>query len=480
MFSSQSDYVYSKRFSQDIAKCYLKGDPGAKGETGESGTASFKGDKGDTGASGTNGLSGARGNIAIVDSVNGNDSNGTVGGLPFLTLEGALSSIQTGQQIQVLPGTYTLSAGITIPTGVVLQGSPPCVLQYTATSNTTMITMGESCRLEDFTIVLTSLSHYTLKGILFSGTSTSTSQLANIHLTVQNTSASSTGTSTVTGIECNGTGGLLSSSFAWNAIQSSTLKILSNGGGNKRGILISGSNVVSTRDTNVYVAPPPITTSTGSYVGIETNDSSNTGAIQIRSSSIGTSPPNGFSYTASDILQTTPATITSPAYLASPGIQIGPGTDLVSKTAGSKGFSTFNYPTILFYGLKGTLHTGVNGYLWVGTQQVSNNNFPDPGTPASYFRVQQPSLLSGLSCKSNVAPGTGYSTTILVRYTPVLTGTITDTVFTVVLSGTTNEGYFYNGSLSLQAGDKVHVYVSYTGGGSSNLTHDLTIQLDLF
>jgi hypothetical protein len=308
MFSSQSDYVYSKRFSQDIAKCYLKGDPGAKGETGESGTASFKGDKGDTGASGTNGLSGARGNIAIVDSVNGNDSNGTVGGLPFLTLEGALSSIQTGQQIQVLPGTYTLSAGITIPTGVVLQGSPPCVLQYTATSNTTMITMGESCRLEDFTIVLTSLSHYTLKGILFSGTSTSTSQLANIHLTVQNTSASSTGTSTVTGIECNGTGGLLSSSFAWNAIQSSTLKILSNGGGNKRGILISGSNVVSTRDTNVYVAPPPITTSTGSYVGIETNDSSNTGAIQIRTSSIGTIPPSGSqSYTASDILQTTPS-----------------------------------------------------------------------------------------------------------------------------------------------------------------------------
>jgi hypothetical protein len=278
---------------------------------------------------------------------------------------------------------------------------------------------------------------------------------------------------------CNGTGGLLSSSFSWNAIQNSTIKILSNGGGNKRGILISGSNVVSTRDTNIYIAPPPITTSTGSYVGIETNDSSNTGAIQIRTSSIGTTSPNGSSYTASDILQTTPSSVTSPAYLASPGIQIGPGTDLVSKTAGSRGFSTFNYPTILFYGLKGTLNTGVNGYLWCGTQQVSNNNFPDPGTPAAYFRIQQPSLLSGLSCKANVAPGNGHTTTIMVRYTPV-NGTITDTIFTVTLSGTISEQYFYDGSLTLQAGDKVHVYVSYTGSGSSNLTHDLTIQLDLF
>lgn len=495
MYSSQSDYVYSKRFAQDITKCYLKGDPGAKGDPGidgikgESGTSAFKGEPGTNGTNGTNGdkgepgidgISGARTNVAIVDQ-NGNDSTASVGGLPFLTIQGALSYIQSGQQVQILPGTYTLPSGITIPTGVVLQGSPPCILQMTATSDTTMITIGEDVRLENLTITLDSASHVNLIGILFTGTAASTtSQLANIQLTVTNNGASSTGSSDITGIQCNGTGGLLSSSFAWNAIQSSTIKILSNGGGKKRGILISNSNVVSTRDTNVYVAPPPTTTSTGSYVGIENNDSTNTGgAIQIRSSSIGTTPPSaGQSYTASDILQTTPPTIASPAYLASAGIQIGPGTDLVSKTAGSKGFSTFNYPTILFYGLKGALNAGVAGYLWCGTQQVTNNNFPDPGTPAAYFRIQQPSLLSGLSCKSTIAPGTGHSTIILVRYTPV-NGTITDTMFIVTLSNTITEGYFYNGSVALSAGDKLHVYVSYTGN-SGNLTHDLTIQLDLF
>lgn len=490
MYGSQSDYVFSKRLSQDV-RCCSKGEPGAKGEMGidgikgDPGTSSFKGDPGTNGTNGTkgepgtNGISGARSNVAFVDS-NGNDATASVGGLPFLTVQGALSSIQSGQQIQVLPGTYTLSSGITIPNGVVLQGSPPCILQRTATTNTTMITVGENVRLEDLTLTLGSTSHVNLTGILFTGTAASTtSQLANIQLTITNHGATSTGSSDITGIQCNGTGGLLTSSFAWNAIQSSTIKILSNGGGKKRGILISNSNVVSTRDTNVYVAPPPTTSSTGSYVGIENNDTTNTGgAIQIRSSSIGTTPPStGHLYTASDILQTTPPTIASPAYLASPGIQIGPGTDLVSKTAGSKGFSTFNYPTILFYGLKGTLHDGVAGYLWCGTQQVSNN-FPDPTTPAAYFRIQQPSLLSGLSCKVTTAPGTGYSTTILVRYTPV-GGTITDTVFTVTLSNTTTEEYFYNGSVALSAGDKLHVYVSYTGN-NSNLTHDLTVQLDLF
>jgi len=57
--------------------------------------------------------------------------------------------------------------------------------------------------------------------------------------------------------------------------------------------------------------------------------------------------------------------------------------------------------------------------------------------------------------------------------------TMTDTIFTVTISNSTNDGYFYNGSLSLSAGDKIHVYVSYTGS-NSNLTHDLTIQLDVF
>jgi len=242
---------------------------------------------------------------------------------------------------------------------------------------------------------------------------------------------------------------------------------------------------VSTRDTNIYVAGPS-TTSWGSYVGVETNDGTTfqTGSIQLRTSSIGTvRPAAGQTYTASDILQTTPVTITSPTYLASAGIQIGPGTDLVTKTAGNSGFSTFNYPTMLVYGLKGTLSSisgdPASGYLWYGTQQIANNTFPDTNTTfPAYFRIQQPALLSGLSCSLAVAPSSG-TTTILVRYTPIGQTTPLDTMFTVSLTGTTREAYFYNGSVSLNAGDKIHVYLTWTGG-NANLSHDLTVQLDLF
>ena len=37
----------------------------------------------------------------------------------------------------------------------------------------------------------------------------------------------------------------------------------------------------------------------------------------------------------------------------------------------------------------------------------------------------------------------------------------------------------YNSSLALNSGDKVHVYLSYTGN-NDDLAHDLTVQLDLF
>jgi hypothetical protein len=161
-------------------------------------------------------------------------------------------------------------------------------------------------------------------------------------------------------------------------------------------------------------------------------------------------------------------------------IQIGPGTDLVTKTAGGKGFSTYVYPTIVYYGLKGDIKSGQTGaYLWPGTMAVSAGTFPDPGLPAAYFRIQQPSLLSGLSTGLSTAPGTGNSVTLLVRYTPISTGTITDTVFTVTISDQNTTGSFYNGSLTLNTGDRLHLYITYTGN-NANTAHDVTAQIDLF
>jgi hypothetical protein len=132
---------------------------------------------------------------------------------------------------------------------------------------------------------------------------------------------------------------------------------------------------------------------------VETADVNNLGSIELRATTIGTvTPTAGQSYTASDILQTNPATITDPTYLASPGIQIGPSVDLVAKTAGGKGFSSYAYPNTIYYGLRGDLKNGTSGgYMWPGTMVAAagGNGFPDTGTPPAYYRVQQPSIIAG-------------------------------------------------------------------------------------
>jgi hypothetical protein len=423
------------------------------------------------------------GKVLRVDSVYGNDSTASIGGSPYLTVDAAVAAATSGTTIWVHPGTYSLSAGLTLPAGIALRGlniQTTTIQMLGVTADTTLLIMGENTRVEDLTLKLTSAGHYTLKGIIFGGTTTVTAKLRTCVLTVDNSAASSGGTSIVTGVEAAGTGTLGAGTFSFNSLKGSTINVYSNGGGAKRGVLVTGTNQMSSRDVNIYVRQPTSTASTGSYVGVETADTSNTGSIQLRTTTVGvTTPTVGQSYTASDILQTNPATITDPTYLATAGIQIGPGVDLVTKSAGGKGFSAYNYPTTIYYGLKGDIKNGSNdAYLWPGTQAISGGVFPDPGTPIAYYRVQQPSLISGIAASINTAPGTGHTVTLLVRVTPS-GGSITDTVFTVTFGATDTNMTFYNASYRVNTGDKIHVQLSYTGN-NANAAHDLTVQLDMF
>jgi hypothetical protein len=459
---------------------------GVQGVTGIHGVTGI----GAQGAQGTQGTQGAAtsqfGNVASVDAIYGNDATASVGGSPYLTVQAAVAAVTSGQTVWIRPGTYTLPSGITIPNGTSLRGLSlqTTTIQMNVTTSTTMITMGENCRVEDLTINLTctgSTNNLTLIGMQFGGTSSQTSKLRTCVLNVTNSAMNQTLTSNVYGVLFNGSGALTSSSFSFNSLKGSTINIYSNGIGTKRGILVSNSNQASTRDLNVNVAQPRDTSSTGSYVGIETNDPDNTGSIQLRTTTCGVVyPVAGQLYTASDILQTTPAVITNPTYLASAGIQVGPGTDLVTKSAGSKGFSTYVYPLTIYYGLKGDIASGTNNsYLWPGTQAISAGVFPDPtGPPYAYYRCQQPTLISGLYCSVNIAPGSTRSVTWTVRVTPV-GSVITNTVFTVTLTGVETIGTFYNGSYRCDTGDQIHVLMSYTGN-SANQAHDITVQVDLF
>ena len=200
----------------------------------------------------------------------------------------------------------------------------------------------------------------------------------------------------------------------------------------------------------------------------------------MRATTVGTVTPTvGQSYTASDILQTNPATITNPTYLASPGIQLGPGVDLVTKTAGGKGFSTWIYPTTVYYALKGLIKTASTpAYLWPGTQAIANGVFPDPTSPPAYYRAQQPTIISGISAGLTVAPGSGNTVVLLVQYTP-FGGSIQSSLFTVTFGAADVNKSFYNSSLTLGTGDLIHVGMTYTGD-NANAAADLSVQLDLF
>lgn len=464
------------------------GPTGATGVTGPSGPTGYTGYTGYTGPTGNPGANGSpRGNTLVVDAIYGNNSTASIGGSPWLTVNAAVSAVSTGQTIWILPGTYTLSSGITLPNGCSMRGLSlqTVVLQMNVTTSTTMLTMGENCRVEDITINLIctgSTNNVVLTGVLFGGTSSQTSKLRTAVVNVNNSTMSSTLTSTVTGVLASGTGSISANTFSFNFIKGSTINVYSNGQGNKRGILISNTNQASTRDTNVYVAQPTTTSSTGSYVGVETADPNNTGSIQLRSTTIGVVvPKDGQTYIASDILQTNPATISSPpAYNSSPGIQVGPGTDLVTSTAGLKGFSCYVYPTTVYYGLKGNIHEADNNsWLWPGTQGISKGQFPDKTSPPAYYSIQQTCLLCGLKVGLSNPPSTGRSVTLTVQYTPT-GGSATNTVFSVTISNTNTTGYFYDGSLTLYSGYLLHVYFTYTGPGNDNVATDLTVQVDLF
>jgi len=410
------------------------------------------------------------GNVLIVDQVNGNDSTASIGGLPYKTVEAALNGTTgaTGTTVWVMPGTYNLTAGLSLSNQMALRGlnTQTCALQMLGvTGDTTLLKMGENCRVEDLSLRLGSTDHHKLVGIEFGGTSAQTSKLRTSVLTVDNSGASDGGSSNVSGILCSGTGAYNESTFSFNCVKGSTINVKSNGDGIKRGILVNNSNQVSVRDTNIYVATPSVGTLLGSYVGVETDDAGGSGSIELRTSSI--SGPKQLvpkTFDSSDILQSHPTVITNPSYLASPGIQIGPGVDLVNKAAGQKPFTTYNYPTTIYYGLRGFIKDGTTpgttGYLWPGTQAVSNQ-FPDTTSPAAFYRIQQPAILSGINIHANTPTSANGGVTFSVFHSPGGTGITLLSDYTFGLTATQIDLSYYNTTHNFAAHFKFSIFIYF-------------------
>jgi hypothetical protein len=412
------------------------------------------------------------GNTLVVDAVNGNDLTGTVNGLPFATPEAAIAYINThsltGVTVWIMPSTYALSAGITVPDTCSLRGLSTQTTKLTLTGSNpggtvTMLTMGENSRVEDLTLTLTSTNATTnLVGVNTPGNSSTTSKLRTCVVTVNNNSLAYTTSTNVYGIYDNGSGTLGPTSFSFNFTRGVTVNVFSNGGGNKRAVYVGTTNDITFRDTNFYVAAPVSSLSTGSYVGVETTDAGC--SVQFRTCSI-SGPSTAGSYTGSDILQTTPGT-----GFINNGIQLGPGCDLVNKTAGGKPFTTYVTPITLEYGLKANLVNSPH-YLWPGVQTAAD-------ATEIFYRFQQKSICQGMSIYLRTAPGAGKSITVTVRKSTTSTpGSSTATTITATISGTNKNADHYISSVDFAAGEYLSVEIDGTAG---NAAQDLVVELDLF
>ena len=291
-----------------------QGSSGAQGATGSQGATGAQGTSGAQGATGAQGFQGFQGaavqasplmgNVVIVDSINGNDGTASMNGLPFLTVNAAITYLGSislpagGATVWILPGTYALSAGISIPNTCSIRGLSlqTCRLTYAASNpggTSTMITMGENTRIEDLSLTMTSSNATTnLVGMHFPGTSSVTAKLRTCVLTVDNSGLAVGTTTNVYGVLSDGSGTLSAGTFSFNALKGSTINVKSNGAGNKFGLYMptgaGSANQISTRDLNIYVAAPSTATSTGLYVGIYTDNANS--QVQLRSTSVSGAP----------------------------------------------------------------------------------------------------------------------------------------------------------------------------------------------
>lgn len=394
-----------------------------------------------------------------VDGINGNDSSGARGIGPFKTINAAVNVMTSGDTVWISPGTYELSAPITLPANSSIRGMSlqTTTIQMTnVTSSLSMITMGENCRLEDLTISLSSNEHHDLTALLFPGTTSVTSKLRTAVVTVDNDSASLTGSSNICAVKSTGSGSLGDGNFSFNSLKGSTINVRSIGSGSKNGICLNGPNALTIRDVNVYVSG--VVGSAGEFIGVMTMHSAS--ELQMRTSSI-------FGTTA-DISQN------------SGSIIVGPGTDIINRNANGKPFTTYVYPTTVAYGAIGDLTSSNSAVMYLtpgsnvtqpGFSTGGKTVFPYPPSYRVSYALEQKAVILGLSVSSSVGPGTGV-TNIYIEKNGVkteFTGSITDGIL---------YSEYRSGSLTCNRFDLISLRVEMTG--SANTTQNLICQINLF
>lgn len=301
------------------------------------------------GERGPPGLPSTQGRLLRVDQLYGSDISGALSKYtnPFQTISGALSNAVAGELVEILPGTY--AEKLVIPDNVSVQGTGAqavIIQQLNCTSNTTLLTMGSNCRVENFTANLSSSSNVNLTGVLFPQGTIPTAKLRNSIWTVTSTA---TGSNAIYGCYSPGTSTL--DYFPANMIQRSTLNVISSSAGNTRGILVDNASRFAVRDIVVYARG-----SGSNIVGGEVTHAS--GILEIKSSTFGGVITSGGG-TAHDINR------------AAGTILLG-STDLLNNDANGNSFTPTQAPTSFTWGVLGNMTANRRYYLVPGTVTVGN------------------------------------------------------------------------------------------------------------
>lgn len=401
---------------------------------GPTGPQGIPGTAANTGATGPAGAPFPLGNTLTVDAVYGNDVSGAASpfAYPFLTIASALTNASSGQTVFVRPGTY--SEKLTIPTGVALRGAnvqTVTVQQLNTTSNTTLLTMGSNCRVEDMTFTLTSTSNVNLTGIDWPSGTPLTSKLRTA---VVNVVSSGTNSNTIVG--CLSAGTSATTYSASDAVRSCTISVDASSTGPIRGIYVTGSNWFAIRDVNVN------TRGTGSnIIGVETTDAGSYASLKystIRGGDhVAIATNHDINRTAGNIL-------------------LG-SVDLKNNSANGNGFTVTTEGAVTHFGTTGNFTNGTTYYLVPGFVKVGDLPTSTFGIPVTQNMI----LFSGtFQCTPAVPVGQS------IKLTAYKNNTITDMSMTIVAGATLASNTTQ--SVDYTKGDNFDLRIVPSGGNFNN------------
>jgi hypothetical protein len=374
------------------------------------------------------------GQVAYVDKTYGNDSNGAVGGAPYLTVTAALSAANgaanssTPITVLVKPGLYAEAGTMTIGSFVTLRGvgQRSVTISRAAVANTDFVTISANGHMSHCTISLTCTGTFTIRGVILSDTSTST--ITDCRITVDQTS---TGASEVIGILSNGSQTPLE---YVTAIEDTAVLVNSAGTSTKCALRLTTANSCNT--VNCVFACTRTAGAGTTFYGAETNNAS----------AIWRDHGSKVFGTIADITQTT-GTITLR------------DTRLIGNTANALSFTALSgYP--LYFGGPSSGNLG-NGTHFLanggpGGQQWMQYHAPRPMLiRAIYGRVAAfQNVLTNTATLTVLKNGSDTAVTLLLQST--LSTTITGSQTTV--------------SVDFATGDLIAVRVVVAGGNANGLT----------